>query len=154
MAVPTDKRIDPSSNRRSGSKDRDAGGKKCSVPTAFCCSEVDVDAISKADACSMVVAALLAVPEAPKFARTTRIEETRINTQAIVITNLIKLLDIRDSFPRKLSRWVMRARCKFYGQHLKTAITVGRKSNIIASYVAGLMTSNVSVIPSYYLALL
>ena len=109
MTVPIDKRIDPSSNKRNGSKARDAGGKKCSAPTEFCWPEVDVDAISKADVCSMVAAALLTGPETPKCAHTTRIEETRIKTYIVVMPNLIKLLDIRDSFPRRLSRLIVQA---------------------------------------------
>lgn len=101
MPEPIDKRIDPSSNKSSGSRMGDAIGKKCSVLTVFCCTELVADTFSKTDACSMVVAVLLPVPEALKWARTTRIEETRINK---MMPNLIKLLDIRDSFPGRLSR--------------------------------------------------
>ena len=94
MTVPIDKRIDPSNNRRNGSKARDAAGKKCSELPTFCWPEVEADAISKADACSMIVAPLMPLPEAPKCARTTRNEETRIITDIIVMPNLNELPDI------------------------------------------------------------
>lgn len=103
MAEAIDKRTDPRSNKSNGSKTGDTGGKKWSVPTVFGCPELGADIFSK-DACSTVVAALLPVPEVLKWARTTRIEETRINKDITVMPNLIKLLDISDSFSRRLSR--------------------------------------------------